>query len=169
MLNLPANTSYRLVARYINTKQSSFPVLGSVTQEGVSVPIRFTLDGVAMCTPHCYSSATHQEESSISSFELVAGQMTVTLSLDGISCLLVSEMIVVTSKHFTIATTQDYITAVPEPFFSGNSLTNYSSSNCGIIDHSWEGYTDTEQVCQRQILQISALLYITPSGMYMYH
>ena len=90
MLDLPANISYRLVARYINMKRTSFPVSGDVTQGEMTEDIRFTLDGTDTCTPHCYSEATLIDNTA-ARLTQQTGQLTVTLSLDGVDFLLVSE------------------------------------------------------------------------------
>lgn len=90
VLDLPANISYRLVARYINMKQTSFPVYGNVAQGEMTEDIRFTLDGTNACTPHCYSEATLANNTAAHLMQQT-GQLTVTLSLDGVHFLLVSE------------------------------------------------------------------------------
>lgn len=74
----------------------------------------------------------------------------------------------VTDNAYTAHThLQDYIAAVPVPFFTGSALpnpTNYSSLDCGIVNNTWDGDSSSQLQCQRQLLQISAQFYITPRG-----
>lgn len=92
MLPIPLNTSYKLVAHYMNQRLSSSPVYGTVMQSSASYDIYFPFEGSHTCTQNCYTEAIVVNGPANNTLNLLGNHAaTIILRLDGTNILLVSD------------------------------------------------------------------------------